>query len=249
MERALSEEETLDRLAGDWQILQLRRGHRYATDDVLTAWIALLARPAARSVLDLGAGVGSIGFLVLRLLAPEARLTAVEALAESHSLALRTAERNGIGHRVDLRLGDLRAAGVLGSSEAFDLIVANPPFLTPGTAWASPYPERSAARFELRGDLFDYCRVAARHIAEEGRLCFCFPATDPRAEAAVAQAGLAVLESRRVVFRQGRPPRLALFVCGRRGERKTGPDLCVRDRTGQRTAAYLEVMRLLEMVE
>ena len=82
--------ETLDRLSGDWWIFQLRRGHRYATDDVLTAWAAVTARPEAKRVLDLGAGVGSVGLMALRVLAPDARLTSVEVLEESAALLART---------------------------------------------------------------------------------------------------------------------------------------------------------------
>lgn len=124
--------ETLDRLSGDWWIYQLRRGHRYATDDVLTAWTALRARPAARRLLDLGAGVGSIGLMVFRLLPPGARLTSVEVLEESVALARRTVAHNGVADRVDVRLGDLRDPGAIGAApgERFDLITANPPYLS-----------------------------------------------------------------------------------------------------------------------
>ena len=45
---------TLDILAGDWRIFQLRTGHRFSADDLLTAWTAVRTNPAARQVLDLG---------------------------------------------------------------------------------------------------------------------------------------------------------------------------------------------------
>ena len=56
---------TLDILAGDWRIFQLRAGHRFSADDLLTAWTAVRANPTARQVLDLGAGIGSVGLLAL----------------------------------------------------------------------------------------------------------------------------------------------------------------------------------------
>ena len=71
------EQETLDHLAGDWRIYQLKGGHRFSADDVLTAWTAARARPQAKQLLDLGSGLGSVGLLTLWRL-PEARLTGVE---------------------------------------------------------------------------------------------------------------------------------------------------------------------------
>ena len=56
---------TLDLLAGDWGIFQLRGGHRYSTDDLPTAWTAARARPSARRLLDLGSGIGSVGLVTL----------------------------------------------------------------------------------------------------------------------------------------------------------------------------------------
>lgn len=50
---------TLDTLAGDWRIFQHRTGHRFSADDLLTAWAAVRAKPEARRLLDLGAGLGT----------------------------------------------------------------------------------------------------------------------------------------------------------------------------------------------
>ena len=81
---------TLDLLAGDWRIFQLHDGHRFSTDDLLTAWTAARAQPTARRLLDLGAGIGSVGLLILWRLANDAHLSMVEVQALSHELAART---------------------------------------------------------------------------------------------------------------------------------------------------------------
>ena len=65
-------------------IFQLRTGHRFSADDLLTAWTAVRANPAARQVLDLGAGIGSIGLLTLWKLPMAGHLTMVEVQAVSH---------------------------------------------------------------------------------------------------------------------------------------------------------------------
>ena len=79
---------------------------------------------------------------------------------------------NGIANRVDQRLGDLRDPAVLEGVEPCDLVVANPPYMSPGTGRVSPNRQRAVARFELHGDVRDFCRVAARHLAPGGRFCF-----------------------------------------------------------------------------
>ena len=100
-------ETTIDRLVGDWRIVQLRTGHRFSTDDFLTAWLAVDAHPKALRLLDLGAGIGSVGLMTLYHLSHEAHLTMVEAQEVSHALAMETVRLNALSN-VTAILGDLR---------------------------------------------------------------------------------------------------------------------------------------------
>ena len=52
-------------LVREWSIYQLKRGHRFSSDDLLTAWMATEVAPDAMLQLDLGAGIGSVGLLSL----------------------------------------------------------------------------------------------------------------------------------------------------------------------------------------
>ena len=240
-----AEGETLNHLVGQWKIFQLRRGHRYSTDDVLAAWTAARAMPRAASVLDLGAGVGSVGLLVLHRLGDAARPTSVEVQAVSAALARKTVAYNGLEQRVTVRHGDLRDPPSLPDGEVFDLVVANPPYLPPGSACASPNAQRATARLELNGDIFDYCRVASRVLAPEGQFCFCHNAGDGRPARAVEQAGLAVLSRQEVLFRHGRPPLLALYRCGREGNVSTPAPLTVRGADGMWTMELMAVRHFM----
>jgi len=242
--------ETLDRLGGEWRVFQLERGHRYATDDVLVAWTGLRARPDARRLLDLGSGVGSVGLLALLRMAPAARLVSVEVQEVSAALMRKTVAFNGLDERVDVIHGDLRDAARYVGTGPFDLVLANPPYLPPERAKASPNPQRAGARLELRGDVFDYCAAAARALAPDGRLCFCHAARDPRPERAIEASGLALLARQDVVFRHGRPPMIALYTCGRGcglggSEATVLPTLEVRVADGGRSEAYASVRREL----
>lgn len=235
--------ETLDHLAGSWRIHQLKGGHRFSADDVLTAWTAARARPGSRRLLDLGCGIGSVGLLTLWRMAPEATLIGVEAQEISASLARKTVIHNDLAHRVEIRLGDLRDAHVLAGEARFELITGSPPYFPASKATLSPHPQRAAARVELRGDVFDYCEAAARNLRPDGVFCLCHAGTDPRPEQAIARAGLTLRERRDVVARHGHPPLISLFVCGFGGERRDAEPFIIRDETGRWTDAYIDMRR------
>ena len=233
---ALGEPVTLDPLAGPWRLFQLRRGHRFSTDDLLVAWCAMQARPRARKLLDIGAGIGSVGLMTLYAMPDDAHLTMVEAQQISHQLARASAVHNGLSERVSLIHSDLREVSL--PSGAFELVTGSPPYIPVGRGVISPHPQRAGARMELRGDVFDYCRAAARALSANGVFCFCHAAGDERPEPAVAAAGLKLLYRQDVVFRRGRAPTIALFAAAWTGERRDREPLVVRETDGSWTAAY-----------
>ncbi|MBX3170438.1 MAG: methyltransferase [Candidatus Eremiobacteraeota bacterium] len=228
-------QETLDHLAGAWKIYQLKGGHRFSADDVLTAWTAARVCPEAREILDLGSGLGSVGLLALWRL-PAAVLTGVEVQQLSYQLALKTVEQNQLQDRVRFLRQDLRQPLELGK---FPLVTGSPPYFPPGRATVSPHPQRAAARCELHGDVFDYGRVAAEHLLPDGRFVFVHAAGDPRPEQAIDAAGLRLLSRQAVFFRAHLEPTVALFVCGFEGERKDPAPFVIRDSQGRWTEEYL----------
>jgi tRNA1Val (adenine37-N6)-methyltransferase len=228
---------TLDTLAGSWRIFQLRRGHRFSTDDLLTAWAAVRAQPMACRLLDLGAGIGSVGLLALWKLPTEGNLTMVEVQVVSHALAHRTVAHNGLAARVTLHLMDLRRW----PGGNFDLVIASPPYLPLARGVRPQHEQKAAARFELHGNVFDYCRAAARSLADTGVFCFCHTADDLRPEQAIATSGLTLLHRQPVYFRATLPARIALFTCAWRGAREDPPPLVIRDHKGRWTTDYLSI--------
>lgn len=244
-------EETADRLVGSWRVLQLRRGHRFSTDDLVTAYRGSEARPHARRLLDLGCGIGSVGLSALHRVS-EARaragldapsLVGVEVQEISAELARRSVVANGLAERVRIVHGDLRAPDVLEPHERFDLVTGSPPYIPLGAGAISPHPQRAGARIELRGSVYDYCAAARRFLAEGGRFCFVMAAADPRTEDAPRAHGLTIVERWDYVFRAGAEPLIATLVCAREEDepdpvRQTGR-LVVRGPDGAWTDEYL----------
>jgi tRNA1Val (adenine37-N6)-methyltransferase len=235
----------LDWLTEDWSIFQLRKGHRFSTDDMLTAWMAWRFNPGGKECLDLGSGLGTVGLLTLYKMSPAAQLTMVEVQEISYSLACRTVNLNALQGRVELFHDDLRGAAVLSSGRKWDQITGSPPYFTVGTALMSPHPQRAGARMELKGDVFDYCSAAAQVLAEDGVFTFVHAASDPRPEKAIEASGLQLICRRAVRFRAGQKPTIALFVCAWNGVRQDEPDFIIRDHEGVWTAEVLSMRKAM----
>lgn len=248
------DELTEDHLTIGWKILQRKRGHRHSTDDLLTGWYAAeKTSPERRRLLDLGAGIGTVGMLLLWR-SPDATLVSIEAQEISFALLEKNIARNDLGARVRAIHGDLRHVRLEG--ETFDVVTGSPPYFDPKDGIVSADSQRAHARFELRGDVVDYCKAARAALAPGGRFVFCFPTNQrARAERAVSDTGLAIVTSRDVIPRRGIAPLFSLFSCRHRDD--AGPsseptleapassspslresDYVVRDETGEPTAEH-----------
>ena len=203
---------TLDALSGHFRIFQLRDGHRFSTDDVLTAWYGTTWTASAGRVLDLGSGIGSVGMIAAWRL-PGAVFVTIEAQADSVALARKSAEYNGLLERYEIRHGDFRDAGVLVDDPQFDLVLGSPPYFPVGSGIAAEHPQKFACRFELRGDVNDYARAAAARLAAGGLFACVFPEEQlTRVAQAAAGASLVIVRRRPVVFREGESPLISLFA-------------------------------------
>jgi len=243
--------ETLDAISGHFRLFQLREGHRFSTDDILTAWYGTSWCPTAHTALDLGSGIGAVGMICAWRL-PGAKLVTIEAQPESVALARKSARYNGIEGRCEIRQGDFRDKEILRAGEKFDLVTGSPPYFPPGSGVASAHPQKLACRFELRGTIADYCGAAAKHLTPGGFFACVFPHETTqlaRLVAAAQAAGLVVVRERPVVFREGDPPLVALFGLMRaedlpawfRGQTWTEPPLVIRTRDGRIHPEYSAV--------
>jgi tRNA1(Val) A37 N6-methylase TrmN6 len=222
----IADDETLDAISGHFRVFQLRDGHRFSTDDVLTAWYGTSWVGRASSVLDLGSGIGSVGMIAAWRL-PGARVVTIEAQEESVRLARKSAAYNGLDARYDIRLGDFREGGV-GRDERFDLVLGSPPYFPLASGVHGDHPQKVACRFEVRGDIADYASTAAAHLTAGGVFACVFPEEQlPRVAMAARQAELTIVRRRPVVFKEGESPLIALFAMMRRLDL---PDQ-MRDRT------------------
>ena len=133
----MTDELTDDRLTRDFSIWQRKKGHRFSSDDVVTAWVAWTARPDARRVCDLGCGIGSV-LLMMAWRMPEASFSGVEAQDASFALLEKNVARNHVGGRVRVLHGDLRDEAVIAAIGGdFELVTGTPPYLRISSGSAS----------------------------------------------------------------------------------------------------------------
>jgi tRNA1(Val) A37 N6-methylase TrmN6 len=233
----VEEGESLDYLCGWFRIFQYERGHRYSTDDVLTAWYATQWAPRVSRAADLGSGIGSVALICAWRL-PGAAFCTVEAQAMSARLARKSILYNGIEARFTVYEGDLRSS-ILAAEVPFDMVTGSPPYWPASAATGAAHPQAVPARIEIRGSVFDYAAAAARILAIGGMFVFVFPFIQrERAEEAIASNGLVLLRRRDVVFKEGETPMISLFAAMRSADLPPGrkpwiePPLIIRTKSG-----------------
>ncbi len=211
----VEEGETLDFICGHFRIFQYAKGHRYSTDDVLTAWYGTTHAPRVDRAADLGSGIGSVALISAWRL-PGATFCTLEAQEISLRLARKTMRYNGLESRFTLYHGDLRDESVLANEEPFDLVTGSPPYFPPGTATEADHSQAIPARIEVRGSVADYARTAARILAPGGVFAFVFPTLQlDRALSALENANLKLIRRRDILFKDGDTPLITLFAASR----------------------------------
>lgn len=228
---------TDDLLTRDVRVFQRLKGHRFSSDDVVTAYVAYAARPQARRVLDLGCGLGSV-LLQLAWKLPGASLAGIEAQEASFQLLQRNVQRSGYADRVRIQHGDLRDAALLERLGAsFDLVTGTPPYFPPAAALAAEDRQRALARVEYRGGIDAYVAAGAGRLAPDGALVLCGDARSaPRVTEAAASAELFVRARRDVIARAGSPPLFSVWTLGFAAGAARVESMTLRDAEGKPTA-------------
>lgn len=238
--------EDLCYLTGDFRILQRRDGHRFSTDDLVTAHAAIEAglgcERSPRTIVDLGSGIGTV-LLILAWRFPDAVCRGIEAQDVSAELAERSIRWNGVADRVRVTRGDLRDPGAREGLTGADLVTGTPPYLPVGTGPESKKAQCGPCRFEHRGGIEAYCFAARELMSEQGRFVVCAAGFQgDRVEAAAESANLRIVRARDIVPRWDKAPLLTVFTMAHRtavhAARRTDPPMVIRGENGRFSAAF-----------
>lgn len=217
----LVKQQTLTRdafLGGRLTVTQPERGFRAGLDSVL---LGAAVSPRAKTLLDLGAGVGTAALVALADL-PSLSATLVEADPATLAIAAMNLAANGFADRgkaigVNLTApGKVRAAAGL-ASDHFTTVIANPPFFDPGRG-SAPSPARADARHMDDADIDSWVKTAATHAAPDGEVIFVHTATALPPLLAAFQKRFGAVTVLPLVPRDGQPASRVL-VRGTKGSR------------------------------
>lgn len=153
-----------DTVLGRLTVKEAEGSLRIGTDALLLAAYMRTA-PSALAV-ELGAGSGIISLLALagnKL----GHIHAIELQKEAAELCRENAEKNGFSSRITVFNADIRnisPSDHIGVSVVF----TNPPYMRADTGKSCRTPQADAARHELNGDIYDFCRVGASLLKTGG---------------------------------------------------------------------------------
>lgn len=212
----LGSAETIDGICrGEVLVIQRREGYRFAVDAVL---LAAFAGAPKGAVVDLGTGCGIVS-LVMASRGARA-IVAVEIQKGLAELATRNVGLNRRLEQVQVVRADLRQLRGVLPSRAFDLVVANPPYVPLGAGHVNPGTERAVARHEISCSPADLGRAARYLLRDGGALKVIFPAARlVELMRACSGAGLEPRRLRMVHPVPSRPAKMVLLeaIKGHRG--------------------------------
>lgn len=212
--------------------------HHFSTDTILLTDFARVKN--GESVVELGAGCGTIPLLMIRNCSPK-EIYAIEIQDDAVGLLRESLTRNlanGVANSALIHpiRGDIRDIKSLLPAGSADLVVCNPPYKLTGSGIENPDDGKKTARHEVECALDDVCAAANWLLRFSGRLVIC--QRPERLTDILSTMRAYDLEPKRLRMVQGRadkPPKLVLVEAKRgakRGYMDVQPALIVEDENG-----------------
>jgi tRNA1Val (adenine37-N6)-methyltransferase len=232
--------------AGIVQITQPKKGSRFTLDSLLLADFCRI-KPRDRA-LEPGAGTGIISLLLAKKF-PKARFVADEVEPHAYNLLCRNIELNGLSDRIVTVDRDIKHICRSLLPNAFDVIVANPPYVQFGTGRKSPSLKRQTARHDQSASIALWLNLQGL-LKMKGRYFLVFPAR--RASELMSLLRARKLEPKRIRFvhpRLDKPASIFLMEAVKGGGAgiEILPPLIVHEQAGDYTDELKEIYGLQDL--
>ncbi len=156
-------------LGGRVSLRQPAAGYRAAIDPLLLA--AAVPVQGQERILDLGCGSGAASLCLLARCA-EARVLGLELQPEIAALAQENARDSGLATRFSAVCADLLQPPLRKRPDAFDHVMANPPYLPVARGRVSPESGRAMSNVEGAAKLADWVAAALALVKPRGSVTF-----------------------------------------------------------------------------
>lgn len=161
-----SGERIVDLERNGYKIIQDRERFCFGMDAVLLSGFANVKE--GENVLDMGTGTGIIPIL-LEAKTKGSHFTGLEIQPESVEMAARSVALNGLQNKIEIKEGDIKEASKLFGASVFDVVTTNPPYMTESHGLKNPEEPKAIARHEVKCNLEDVIREAAKVLKPMGR--------------------------------------------------------------------------------
>lgn len=222
---------------GSLYCLQQRDGYRFSLDAILLAHFVNPGK--GETILDLGAGCGVVGLVLLRRAWKRIRsLLSFELQPELVELTRENIRLNRFEKKMRVVEGDLRTILSQCAPESFSTVVCNPPFYTSGSGRPSVNDQALIARHEVACTLPEILAAAAVVVKNKGRLVMIYPAEKVGTLLGLLPQQRLTVKRMQLVYSYPDPPtsaRLLLLEAvknGGEGERSCRPFIFTTTRTG-----------------
>lgn len=163
--RLLPGERLDDLMIHGLKIIQQENEFCFSLDAVLLSHFAFVRQGA--SVVDLGAGTGVIGFLLIARGAGQ--VVGLEISPAMAQMAARSVALNGLTEQMRVIAGDFRQIDRLLPGGTAELVVSNPPYRALGGGYINPNDKVARARHEITANLDDVIAAARYLVKYRGR--------------------------------------------------------------------------------
>lgn len=158
MENLLLSGERLNKINENLSLIEYTGGLTFGTDAYL---LAAFVKGGHKKLVDLGSGTGVASLLCL---AKNKTKTAYAAEIQERyaSLIERNGRLNGFEDRLKVLCGDIRELTSTMTEGEADAVISNPPYFRNTDGFDCKTDEKSIARRELNGTIYDFAAAAAR---------------------------------------------------------------------------------------
>lgn len=160
------EDERIDDLqCKGYQLIQKPKGFCFGIDAVLLSDFAKVRKE--QKVLDLCTGSGVIPIL-LAAKTEGSKFCGLELQEEYADMAKRSVELNHLEEKVNIVCGDVKKIKELFSTASFQVVTANPPYMTEHHGLKNLYEPKTIARHEVALSLRDVIAAASYVLPQNG---------------------------------------------------------------------------------